>query len=61
MLKQDAECFERPQGGPVGISEAHNPHVLRARSGFSALSMLKLSALITPDGMDFNGKRLPFG
>ncbi|MIA81152.1 hypothetical protein D9I37_15290 [Escherichia coli] len=29
---------------------ARNPHVLRVRSGFSALSMSKLPATITPTG-----------
>ncbi|AXG49725.1 DNA metabolism protein [Photorhabdus laumondii subsp. laumondii] len=30
------------------MGSAQNPHVLRVRSGFSALSVFKLSATITP-------------
>ena len=32
---------------------ARNPHVLCVRSGFSALSMSRLSATITPTGIGF--------
>ncbi|ATY91766.1 DNA metabolism protein [Pectobacterium atrosepticum] len=33
------------------MSVANNPHVLRVRSGFCALSASKLAAPITPTGM----------
>ncbi len=32
----------------LNLGSAQNPHVLRVRSGFSALSVFKLSATITP-------------
>ena len=31
---------------------AQNPHVLRVRSGYYALSVFKLTATITPTGID---------
>ncbi|EBA0280542.1 hypothetical protein FGT88_05635 [Salmonella enterica] len=34
------------------MGSAQNPHVLRVRSGFSALSVAKLPATITPTGID---------
>ncbi len=34
----------------LNLGSAHNPHVLRVRSGFSALSVSKLAAQIMPDG-----------
>ncbi|EBK3279925.1 hypothetical protein CKH23_03545 [Salmonella enterica] len=33
------------------LGSAQNPHVLRVRSGFSALSVSKLAAPITPGGI----------
>ncbi|EBK3134952.1 DNA metabolism protein [Salmonella enterica subsp. salamae] len=35
----------------MALDSAQNPHVLRVRSGFSALSRAKLPATITPTGM----------
>ncbi|RFU92124.1 L-asparaginase [Citrobacter gillenii] len=32
----------------LNLGSAQNPHVLRVRSGFSALSVFKLSSPITP-------------
>ncbi|ATZ95400.1 L-asparaginase [Dickeya fangzhongdai] len=32
----------------MNLGSARNPHVLRVRSGFSALSVSKLAAPITP-------------
>ncbi|PQQ37790.1 L-asparaginase [Photorhabdus luminescens] len=32
----------------LNLGSAQNPHVLRVRSGFSALSVFKLPATITP-------------
>ncbi|ORJ51370.1 L-asparaginase [Kluyvera intermedia] len=34
----------------LDLGSAHNPHVLRVRSGCCALSVSKLPASITPDG-----------
>ncbi|MCU1791685.1 L-asparaginase [Pectobacterium polaris] len=36
----------------MNLGSAQNPHVLRVRSGFSALSVSKLAASITPSGID---------
>ncbi|HCR62212.1 MAG TPA: hypothetical protein DIW66_09950 [Serratia liquefaciens] len=33
----------------LGLGSARTPHVLRVRSGFSALAVPKLPALITPE------------
>ncbi|AYH50248.1 hypothetical protein B6N31_07940 [Dickeya fangzhongdai] len=35
----------------LALGSARNPHVLRVRSGFSALSESKLAAPITPSGI----------
>ncbi|OVU38910.1 hypothetical protein BME18_06750 [Klebsiella michiganensis] len=35
----------------LDLGSARNPHVLRVRSGFSALSVSKLAAPITPTGI----------
>ncbi|PQQ37160.1 L-asparaginase [Photorhabdus luminescens] len=35
----------------MNLGSAQNPHVLRVRSGFSALSVFKLPATITPIGI----------
>ncbi|EAA7242183.1 DNA metabolism protein [Salmonella enterica] len=35
----------------MALGSAQNPHVLRVRSGFSALSAAKLPATITPGGI----------
>ncbi|RAW70740.1 hypothetical protein CKY12_09820 [Photorhabdus sp. S12-55] len=35
----------------LNLGSAQNPHVLRVRSGFSALSVFKLPATITPIGI----------
>ncbi|WP_213046471.1 hypothetical protein, partial [Escherichia coli] len=50
-------AFEKPPAMPEDIyfailrpGSAQNPHVLRVRSGFSALSGLKLPSTITPGG-----------
>jgi hypothetical protein len=37
----------------LNLGSAQNPHVLRVRSGFSALSASKLTATITPMGIGF--------
>ncbi|PRI19174.1 hypothetical protein BZY99_11495 [Pectobacterium versatile] len=42
----------------MNLGSARNPHVLRVRSGFSALSESKLTAPITPTGI---GSDLPHG
>ncbi|EBU7763648.1 hypothetical protein DK750_02105 [Salmonella enterica subsp. enterica serovar Rovaniemi] len=41
----------------LDLSSAQNPHVLRVRSGFSALSVSKLAAPITPGRI--GSKRIP--
>ncbi|POD98183.1 hypothetical protein BV924_05305 [Pectobacterium odoriferum] len=38
----------------LNLGSARNPHVLRVRSGFCALSVSKLAAPITPTGTDSN-------
>ncbi|OMP90310.1 L-asparaginase [Raoultella terrigena] len=35
----------------LNLGSAQNPHVLRVHSGFSALSVFKLPATITPTGI----------
>ncbi|EAB7707994.1 L-asparaginase [Salmonella enterica subsp. enterica serovar Elisabethville] len=35
----------------LDLGSAQNPHVLRVRSGFCALSVSKLAAPITPSGI----------
>ncbi|ATY01110.1 hypothetical protein AL497_25030 [Klebsiella aerogenes] len=35
----------------LNLGSAQNPHVLRVRSGFCALSVFKLAAPITPTGI----------
>ncbi|APZ58159.1 hypothetical protein AW74_18450 [Salmonella enterica subsp. enterica serovar Montevideo str. CDC 2011K-1674] len=35
----------------LDLGSAQNPHVLRVRSGFCALSVSKLAAPITPNGI----------
>ncbi|OXM25281.1 L-asparaginase [Pantoea sp. AV62] len=35
----------------LNLGSAHNPHVLRVRSGCSALSVSRLPATITPTGI----------
>ncbi|PJR60523.1 DNA metabolism protein [Raoultella sp. T31] len=35
----------------MNLGSAHNPHVLRVRSGCYALSVFKLAATMTPDGI----------
>ncbi|ASG16698.1 hypothetical protein LFZ25_12475 [Salmonella enterica subsp. enterica serovar Macclesfield str. S-1643] len=42
----------------MAVGSAQNPHVLRVRSGFSALSVAKLPAPITPTGIDSKPIRL---
>ncbi|AXC68847.1 L-asparaginase [Salmonella enterica] len=37
----------------LNTGSAQNPHVLRVRSGFSALSVFKLSSPITPTEQGF--------
>ena len=37
----------------LALGSARNPHVRHVRSGFSALSMSKLPATITPTGIGF--------
>ncbi|EAA7292572.1 hypothetical protein KU53_22490 [Salmonella enterica subsp. enterica] len=45
------------------LGSAQNPHVLRVRSGFCALSVSKLAAPITPGGIGpktiIPGKKMP--
>ncbi|POT55377.1 L-asparaginase [Citrobacter amalonaticus] len=40
----------------LNLGSARNPHVLRVRSGFSALSVFRLPATITPGGQALSAK-----
>ncbi|TXU77317.1 hypothetical protein D4N05_03775 [Klebsiella oxytoca] len=54
VLDKIRKYFERPSGRPGGRASRVNPHVLRVRSGFYALSVSKLAAPTTPAGIGFN-------